>query len=467
MEFYIRRVLIEGLFEEDNDYRIELTEGCNCIYGGNGAGKTTIINLMVNCLNAEVERLSKTAFLNITISLAKSKQVKLIKFLSVARHSDPSGTTITYNFEGQEPVIFFTSSRSRHPEAINETAESLKRQILEKINLTHVPLLRIHDSELFGMRDDRDEFLHSFLRNRNLTSAQINEILDPSSRVLSSLQRQFTAEANEARKLITTKLETLKSNIIEKIMIDGDLAKRSSTAYEHVSKAITKKPEDIDVSTYIKKFQDAQINIPEGKIREHFLTWKKLNDEARENYAEMIRLRPGSGKKQTAEEAGNYQKIITQFNSAYFSLIAMTTFHDRFLSITQDVESMQSEKVELTKSFRDYQAEVNSYFKPRKSFGINEDGLFKIQSKKRTVELSDLSSGEKHILTILGKAALSRRDGAVFIADEPELSLHLDWQRMILPSIIRLSPKSQIIVATHSPAIIAKGATEIDLEECR
>lgn len=466
MDYYIRRVSIFDLFESDNDYKIELTEGCNCIYGGNGTGKTTIINLIVACLNVEVDRIAKIPFSNIVIQLAKSKQTRPMKFLKVSRYFDPSGTTISFELENHDPQIFTISSRARQSEFSNELTEALKLRIFEFINLTHVPLLRMHDSELFGMRDERDEFLHSFLRNRNLTSAQINEILDPSARVLSSLQRQFTTEANEARKSITEKLEVLKSRILEKVMIDGALAQRSSKAFEQVSKAMSKRLEDVDVDAHIKKFQDAQINIPEEKIREHFVTWKKLNDDVRDTYSVMDELRANK-KEQTEAESKQFQSRLESFNSAYFSLLAMTTFHDRFMSITEDVESMQSEKLEITKSFRDYQKEVNLYFTPKKSFAINEDGLFSIRSNKRKVELADLSSGEKHILTILGKAALSRQEGAVFIADEPELSLHLDWQRMILPSIIRLSPKSQIIVATHSPAIIAKGATEIDLEECR
>jgi predicted ATP-dependent endonuclease of OLD family len=41
----------------------------------------------------------------------------------------------------------------------------------------------------------------------------------------------------------------------------------------------------------------------------------------------------------------------------------------------------------------------------------------------------------------------------LFIADEPELSLHIDWQRKILNALLDLNPKAQIIVATHSPEI--------------
>lgn len=465
MDFYIRRVTIQDLFESKNDYKIDLTEGCNCIYGGNGTGKTTIISLIVSCLNAEIDRIAKTPFSTIAIHLAKSKQSRPTNFLKVTRSHDASGTTIVYEILNEEPKIFILSPRNRNNEISNEVTESLKQRIFDFINLTHVPLLRMHDSELFGMRDERDEFLHSMLRTRNLSSSQINEILDPSVRVLTSLQRQFVGQANEARKLITGKLETLKSKILEKVMIDDALAQRAAKTIGSVSKAINTKVEDVDVSAHIKKFRDAQINIPEEKIREHFVTWKKLNDNVRDSYATLEKLR--SEKKETEVDSKKLQQTVERFNTSYFSLLAMTTFNDRFLSITDDVEKVQAEKLEATKSFRDYENEVNSYFKPRKTFNINEDGVFSVKSNKRTVELGDLSSGEKHILTILGKAALSRQEGAVFIADEPELSLHLDWQRMIMPSIISLSPKSQIIVATHSPAINAKGATEIDLEECR
>lgn len=469
MDFYIRKVLINDLFEANNNYKIDLFQGCNCIFGGNGTGKTTIINLIVNCLNVEVESIAKTPFSSIMIQLAKSGQSRAFKFLRVSKQYDQSAssTAVTYEIEGRQPFTFTVSSRARCMEPYSEIVEDIKNHIYELVNLTHVPLLRMHDSELFSMRDERDEFLHSALRSRNLSSAQINEIFDPSARVLNSLQRQFTAEANEARKSITEKLEILKSKIIEKVMIDESLVKLSAKAMSRVNKALTSKLEDVDVSAYIKKFQEARISVPEEKIREHFVTWKKLNDGVRDTFKEMEEARQLRESKNTESAKKIYQEAVTDFNTSYFSLIAMANFNDRFLSITEDVEHMQLEKFELTKSFRDYEKEINSYLAPRKAFSITEDGMFRVRSKQRKIELSDLSSGEKHIVTILGKAALSRKDGAVFIADEPELSLHLDWQRMILPSIIKLSPKSQIIVATHSPAINAKGAYEIDLEECR
>lgn len=469
MEYYIRRVVVQDLFELNNSYKIDLAEGSNCIYGSNGTGKTTIINLIVNCLNVELDALAKTPFSSITIDLAKSHQVRPVRFLKLSKSSISLSldTEIEYEFENSVSHCFSISSRQsgRAQELYGEHREKLKSEILQKINLTHVPLLRMHDSELFGARDERDEFMHSFLRQKHLSSTQINEILDPSARVLNTLQRQFVAEANETRKTITGKLETLKSKIIERVMIDESLVRMSSKALSKASNAISSELENVDVSAYVKKLSEAKINVPEEKIREHFSTWKKLNDNVRNAFKVMDFAR--MDKRGESERAKKYDEAVAKFNASYFNLIAMTNFNDRFLSIVDDVELMQGEKQELTKSFSEYQKEINCYFGGRKKFSINEDGRFSIRSKDRSVELSDLSSGEKHILTILGKAALSRREGAIFVADEPELSLHLDWQRMILPSIIKLSPKSQVIVATHSPSIIAKDAREIDLEECR
>lgn len=468
MDFYIRRVLINDLFELGNSYKIELAQGCNCIFGSNGTGKTTIINLIVNSLNVEIESIAKTSFSSIVISLAKSGQSRAFKFLKISKQHDASisSTLVTYELDETSPFAFVVNSR-KQMEQYSEAVDGLKKYIHDVVNLTHVPLLRMHDSELFGLRDERDEFLQTALRSRHLSQNQINEILDPSTRVLTSLQRQFTAEANEARKSITEKLEILKSKIIEKVMIDDSLVKLSAKAMNRASRAMTTKVEDVDVSAYIKKLQEAKISVPEDKIREHFVTWKKVNDGVRDAFKEMEGARTLKDQKNTEAAKKAYQDSMSDFNVAYCSLIAMANFNERFLSITEDVEAMQVEKFELTKSFRDYENEVNNYFNPRKSFNITEDGMFRTRSSQRKIELSELSSGEKHVLTILGKAALSRKYGSIFIADEPELSLHLDWQRMILPSIIKLSPKSQIIVATHSPSIHAAGATEVDLEECR
>ncbi len=69
------------------------------------------------------------------------------------------------------------------------------------------------------------------------------------------------------------------------------------------------------------------------------------------------------------------------------------------------------------------------------------------------IGLGSLSSGEKQLLRICVEALLA--DGAPVLIDEPELSMHIDWQRELIPAIRALAPNSQLIIATHSPEIMA------------
>lgn len=68
-----------------------------------------------------------------------------------------------------------------------------------------------------------------------------------------------------------------------------------------------------------------------------------------------------------------------------------------------------------------------------------------------------LSSGEKQMLVILLTALVQDgRPGALFM-DEPEISLHIEWQQRLITLIRTLNPNVQIILCTHSPAIIMDG----------
>ncbi len=306
------------------------------------------------------------------------------------------------------------------------------------------------------------------LRKKRINQKQISEIIDPSYRVIASIQSQFTDEVNERRKKITASLEFLKSRIIEKVMIDQKLIDQSKRALQSVSKVMNSQDNNLDASDYFKKLKDANIDVPEEKVMEHFHLWATLGSKCRDEWSELNKFRSSSDKDRHL--SGNVEaerKAHEKFNATYMTLFSITNIYDRFLSIVKDIEMMQSQKEEIWKIFTDYENEVNEYFSTSKKFSLNEDGEFRIKSKNRQIRLQDLSSGEKHIMTILGRATLSKVNGAVFVADEPELSLHLDWQRKILSSIKRLSPLSQIIVATHSPSIFTKGANQINLEDCR
>lgn len=68
-----------------------------------------------------------------------------------------------------------------------------------------------------------------------------------------------------------------------------------------------------------------------------------------------------------------------------------------------------------------------------------------------------LSSGEKQMLIILLMALTQDRQPTAFFMDEPEVSLHFDWQRRLIGMVRQLNPRAQIILTTHSPAVIMDG----------
>ena len=68
-----------------------------------------------------------------------------------------------------------------------------------------------------------------------------------------------------------------------------------------------------------------------------------------------------------------------------------------------------------------------------------------------------LSSGEKQMLIILLTALTQDRQPSVLFMDEPEASLHFEWQKRLIDMVLQLNPNVQIILTTHSPAVVMNG----------
>ena len=68
-----------------------------------------------------------------------------------------------------------------------------------------------------------------------------------------------------------------------------------------------------------------------------------------------------------------------------------------------------------------------------------------------------LSSGEKQMLVILLTVLVEDSCPYVLFMDEPEVSLHVEWQQQLIDLILSLNPNVQIILTTHSPAVVMNG----------
>lgn len=100
---------------------------------------------------------------------------------------------------------------------------------------------------------------------------------------------------------------------------------------------------------------------------------------------------------------------------------------------------------------------INKHFL-YKTLTISKESGFVFTTENGTnLPLEDLSSGEQYEL-VLFYALLFRVDpGSLILIDEPELSLHVVWQRRFLKDILQIAALTKIdaILATHSPSLIS------------
>jgi len=100
---------------------------------------------------------------------------------------------------------------------------------------------------------------------------------------------------------------------------------------------------------------------------------------------------------------------------------------------------------------------INSRFSYKKFELDAEDGfVFKSDYDASRVPLRALSSGEQHELVLAYDLLFKTQKKALVLIDEPELSLHVTWQRKFLEDIGKIAKLADLdfLIATHSPSII-------------
>ena len=117
----------------------------------------------------------------------------------------------------------------------------------------------------------------------------------------------------------------------------------------------------------------------------------------------------------------------------------------------------QKAAAELTKPKKIFQDLIDELFAPTaKKINRTSNEIF-FEQYGETISPYMLSSGEKQMLVILLTALVQENSHCVMLMDEPEISLHIEWQQQLISLIRTLNPNAQIILCTHSPAIIMNG----------
>ena len=134
----------------------------------------------------------------------------------------------------------------------------------------------------------------------------------------------------------------------------------------------------------------------------------------------------------------------------------------KITNIIVKAEEVEKSKDRTLEPLSNFLSAVNKFINTKtsqKEISIDSEGqIFLKTSYKNRIDLQELSSGEKQIVTFFAYLIFGLRDTnqSLFIVDEPELSLHLQWQRQFVDTILELNPDIQLIFATHAPEIIGK-----------
>jgi len=96
---------------------------------------------------------------------------------------------------------------------------------------------------------------------------------------------------------------------------------------------------------------------------------------------------------------------------------------------------------------------------------VSKEKGFEIVFHDRRVPLEKLSSGEQHQLVLFFELLFELRENALILIDEPELSLHVAWQKKFISDLNRIIKLNQfdVILATHSPQLISR-STDLVVE---
>ncbi len=128
-----------------------------------------------------------------------------------------------------------------------------------------------------------------------------------------------------------------------------------------------------------------------------------------------------------------------------------------FEKVSKNNDFSQEEVLKIRQQIEYFLETIDKLFKESGKKINREKNEISFLSGKDEITAYQLSSGEKQILVILLTVLVQDNKPSIILMDEPEISLHFDWQKKLIQFIRDLNPNCQIILATHSPAVIIEG----------
>lgn len=134
---------------------------------------------------------------------------------------------------------------------------------------------------------------------------------------------------------------------------------------------------------------------------------------------------------------------------------------NRIIAVLQSGEPDAAQKAQaLSEPKNMFQDIVDDLFRETGKTIIRNANEIKFNQIGEVLQPYQLSAGEKQMLAILLTVLVEDNQPYVLFMDEPEISLHFEWQKQLISLVLRLNPNIQIIMTTHSPAVVMDGWTD-------
>jgi predicted ATPase len=126
-------------------------------------------------------------------------------------------------------------------------------------------------------------------------------------------------------------------------------------------------------------------------------------------------------------------------------------------SAVDRIEKANAQERIIARPIETYTKIMDGFFADsRKTIVLEQNKISVRLPSGTTADITALSSGERQIFVLITHLVFNprMRDENILLIDEPELSLHLKWQKGFVSAVRTASPAIQMILATHSPEII-------------
>ena len=121
------------------------------------------------------------------------------------------------------------------------------------------------------------------------------------------------------------------------------------------------------------------------------------------------------------------------------------------------IDATAEKQTETKARIKNFCSIINTLFKETGKHIEIEGNKFNVVSKGQIIPIDALSSGEKQMLLILLRVFLMDEQEAFVLLDEPENSLDISWQYVLINTLVKLNPNAQYFITTHSPSIYGDG----------